>query len=118
MAQFRIAPTTQVQEFQEAFKAAFGCTLRVYTTVNCKAFAHPDAELGKLIDYAAPDNSPCWGNEIHRCGDAIVLDVCPQMMVPDFEKLIKYSLGFGVQVATGKSNKLKNDVTLCEAGQE
>lgn len=118
MAQFRIEPATQVKEFQDAFKKAFGPTLRVYTTVGCHAVAKPDAALGKMIDYEAPVKSPCWGNEIHRCGEAIVLDVCPQMQVQDFEKLVKFSLGFGVQVANSKNTKLsKNDAPLCEAGE-
>ena len=49
MADFRVDGRMKVKTLKANFKKEFGATLRVYTTVNCKAVADDDATLSSLM---------------------------------------------------------------------
>lgn len=48
MANFSVDGRLKVKTFKANFKKAFGATLRVYTTTNCKAPANDEVTLASL----------------------------------------------------------------------
>ena len=85
MADFRVDGRMKVKTLKANFKKEFGATLRVYTTVNCKAVADDDATLSSLMA-----KTGAKGGE---------LTVGAQTRVGNFEKKINDLYGIGVQVA-------------------
>ncbi len=104
MADFKIDGRMKVKGLKEQFKATFGCSLRVYTTVACKAPAKDDATLASIRAEGA------------KGGEIIVGS---NRKVGSFEKMIADAYGIGVQVANAANTKLsKDDITLAAAGKE
>ena len=104
MADFRVDGRMKVKTLKANFKKEFGATLRVHTTVNCKAVADDDATLSSLMA---------------KTGAKGELTVGAQTRVGNFEKKINELYGIGVQVANSSDTKLsKDDITLAAAGKE
>ena len=104
MADLRIDSRMKVKTFKANFKKAFGATLRVYTTPNCKANADDEATLGSLMAKDAKGGEATFGSNLK---------------VGSFEKKIVDMYGIGVQVANSTNTKLSNDnITLAAAGKE
>ena len=104
MADLRIDSRMKVKTFKANFKKAFGATLRVYTTANCKANADDEATLGSLMAEGTKGGEATFG---------------PNLKVGSFEKKIVDMYGIGVQVANSTNSKLSNDnITLAAAGKE
>ncbi|MCM1036224.1 MAG: hypothetical protein NC406_02715 [Bacteroides sp.] len=103
MAELRIDSRMKVKTLKANFKKAFGATLRVYTTPNCKANADDDATLGSLMGSAKGGEATFGSN----------------LRVGNFEKKIAEMYGIGVQVANPDNTKLsKDEITLAAAGKE
>lgn len=103
MATLKITPRMKVKTIKKDFAEAFGATLRVYTTPNCRAFADDDATLDTLM-------GDCKGGEA---------TFEPEMTVDDFEKKVAELYGIGVQVANADNSRLsRNDARLDEAGKD
>lgn len=104
MADFKIDGRMKVKGLKENFKKTFGCSLRVYTTTNCKTPANDDATLASIRAEGA------------KGGEVVV---GPNRKVGSFEKMIADAYGIGVQVANADNTKLSsNDITLAAAGKE
>lgn len=103
MAEFKIDGRMKVKGLKEKFKATFGCSLRVYTTVACKTPANDDATLASIRAEGAKGGELTVGSNIR---------------VGNFEKKIADMYGIGVQVANPANTKLAdNDITLAAAGK-
>lgn len=94
MADFKIDGRMKVKGLKEKFKDTFGLSLRVYTTVSCKAPAKDDATLASIRAEGAK-------------GGEIV--VGSNRKVGSFEKMVADAYGIGVQVANASNTKLAND---------
>ena len=95
MAEFKIDGRMKVKGLKEKFKETFGLTLRVYTTLTCKAPAKDDATLASIRAEGAK------GGEI---------TVGSNRKVGSFEKkMVADAYGIGVQVANAANTKLAND---------
>ena len=104
MADLRIDSRMKVKTFKANFKKAFGASLRVYTTANCKAKADDEATLGSLMTTGAKGGEQTFGGTLR---------------VGNFEKKVTEMYGIGVQVANAKDTELANDnITLVAAGKE
>lgn len=104
MADLRIDSRMKVKTFKANFKKAFGASLRVYTTANCKAKADDEATLGSLMTTGAKGGEQTFGGNLR---------------VGNFEKKVTEMYGIGVQVANADDTKLaKDDITLVAAGKE
>ncbi len=104
MADLRIDSRMKVKTFKANFKKAFGASLRVYTTANCKAKADDEATLGSLMTTGAKGGEQTFGGNLR---------------VGNFEKKVTEMYGIGVQVANAKDTELANDnITLVAAGKE
>ncbi len=103
MAEFSVDGRLKVKTFKANFKKAFGATLRVYTTTNCKAPANDEVTLASL-------------RAAGKKGGELV--VGGNLRVGNFEKKIAEMYGIGVQVANADNTKLANDdITLVAAGK-
>lgn len=103
MAELKIDSRMKVKTLKANFKKAFGATLRVYTTVNCKTKADDEATLATLMGKAKGGECTFGSN----------------LRVGNFEKKVTEMYGIGVQVATPDDSKLSNDkITLAAAGKE
>lgn len=104
MADFKIDGRMKVKGLKEKFKETFGCSLRVYTTVSCKAPAKDDATLASIRAEGAKGGELVVGSNIR---------------VGNFEKKVADLYGIGVQVANAANTKLSSDsITLAAAGKE
>lgn len=104
MADFRVDGRMKVKTLKANFEKAFGATLRVYTTTNCKANADDESTLSSLMSGGAKGGEMTVGGNLR---------------VGNFEKKISELYGIGVQVATPDDSKLSdNDITLAAAGKE
>ena len=103
MADLRIDGRMKVKTLKANFKKAFGATLRVYTTANCKQKADDEATLATLMGKAKGGECTFGSN----------------LRVGNFEKKVTETYGIGVQVANPDDTKLSdNDITLAAAGKE
>lgn len=103
MADLRIDSRMKVKTFKANFKKAFGASLRVYTTANCKAKANDEATLGSLMTTGAKGGEQTFGGNLR---------------VGNFEKKVTEMYGIGVQVSTPDDSKLADDdITLVAAGK-
>lgn len=103
MAEFNVDGRLKVKTFKANFKKAFGASLRVYTTTNCKTPADEEATLASLRA------------EGKKGGE---LTVGGNLRVGNFEKKIAELYGIGVQVANADNTKLAdNGITLVAAGK-
>lgn len=103
MADLRIDSRMKVKTLKANFKKAFGATLRVYTTGNCKQFADDESTLATLMKGAKGGEFTAGGN----------------LRVGNFEKKVKELYGIGVQVANSTDTALSKDtITLAAAGKE
>ncbi len=103
MADLKIDGRMKVKTLKANFKKAFGATLRVYTTANCKQKADDEATLATLMGSAKGGECTFGSN----------------LRVGNFEKKVTETYGIGVQVATPDDSKLSdNDITLAAAGKE
>lgn len=103
MAEFSVDGRLKVKTFKANFKKAFGATLRVYTTTNCKAPANDEVTLASL-------------RAAGKKGGELV--VGGNLRVGNFEKKIVEMYGIGVQVANADNTKLADDdITLVAAGK-
>ncbi len=104
MAEIALKSKMKVKTLKAEFKKAFGSTLRVYKSVNCKgAFADDDATLASIRAEGAK------GGELAVKGN---------MQVGNFEKKVAEMYGIGVQVANADDSKLAdNSATLVGAGK-
>lgn len=103
MAEFSVDGRLKVKTFKANFKKAFGATLRVYTTTNCKAPANDEVTLASL-------------RAAGKKGGELV--VGGNLRVGNFEKKIADMYGIGVQVANADNTKLADDdITLVAAGK-
>lgn len=103
MAEFSVDGRLKVKTFKANFKKAFGATLRVYTTTNCKAPANDEVTLASL-------------RVAGKKGGELV--VGGNLRVGNFEKKIAEMYGIGVQVANADNTKLADDdITLVAAGK-
>ena len=82
MAEFKIDGRMKVKGLKEKFKETFGLTLRVYTTLTCKAPAKDDATLASIRAEGAK------GGEI---------TVGSNRKVGSFEKMVADAYGIGVR---------------------
>ena len=104
MADFRIDTRMKVKTLKANFKKEFGATLRVYTTVNCKAMADDEATIGSLMASSANGG---------------MLTVGGNLRVSSFEKKFVELYGIGVQVANAKNTELAGDnISLVAAGKK
>lgn len=104
MADLKVSGNLTVAGLKKRFKATFGCSLRVYTTSTCKAYAKDDATLASIRAAGAK------GGEI---------TVGSNLRVGNFEKTMLEVFGIYVQVATPDDSKLaKNNITLAAAGSK
>ncbi len=104
MADLRIDSRMKVKTLKANFKKAFGATLRVYTTANCKTKADDEATLGQLMTAGTKGGEQTFGSNLR---------------VGNFEKKISEMYGIGVQVANPADTKLSdNSITLNAAGKE
>lgn len=104
MADLNVSGNLTVAGLKKRFKDTFGCSLRVYTTPQCKSYAKEDATLASIRAEGAK------GGE---------LTVGSNLRVGNFEKKMEEVFGIYVQVATPDDSKLaKNDLTLAAAGRE
>lgn len=104
MAELKVSKNKMVKGLKKEFKEAFGATLRIYTTVECKRFADDSARLSTLMDSNAKGGDVAFG---------------PQTQVGNFEKKMKETFGIGVQVANKDNTALSPDtLTLKQAGAE
>lgn len=102
MADLRIDSRMKVKTLKANFKKAFGSTLRVYTTSQCKTFADDEATLGQLMGNNKGGEATFGGN----------------LRVGNFEKKVTEMYGIGVQVANAKNTALAdNSITLVAAGK-
>jgi hypothetical protein len=102
MADLRIDGRMKVKTLKANFKKAFGATLRVYTTANCKQKADDEATLSTLMGKAKGGECTFGSN----------------LRVGNFEKKVAETYGIGVQVATPDDSELcDNDITLAAAGK-
>lgn len=103
MADFNIDGRMKVKTLKANFKKAFGSTLRIYTTKNCKAIADDEATLSQIRDPKAAGGA---------------LSVKGNMKVGSFETKLSDLYGIGVQVADVDDKKLvNNDLTLTASGK-
>ena len=103
MADFILDGRTKVKTLKAQLKDNFGCTLRVYNTVDCKELADDEATLASI---RAEGFS---GGELSVKGN---------MKVATFEKRIAELYGIGVQVANADDSALAdNTATLVAAGR-
>ena len=104
MADLKVSGNLTVAGLKKRFKDTFGCSLRVYTTPQCKSYAKEDSTLASIRAEGAK------GGE---------LTVGSNLRVGNFEKKMEEVFGIYVQVATPDDSKLaKNDLTLAAAGRE
>lgn len=102
MADLKIDGRLKVKTLKANFKAAFGATLRVYTTTACKQPASDDATLASIAGTKVSGEMTAGGN----------------LRVGNFEKKFAETYGIGVQVANRTNTKLAdNDITLVAAGK-
>ena len=75
MADLKVSGNLTVAGLKKRFKDTFGCSLRVYTTPQCKSYAKEDATLanfekkmeevfGIYVQVATPDDSKLAKNDI------------------------------------------------------
>lgn len=103
MAELKIASNMKVKDLKDDFKKAFGASLRVYTTTNCKTPADDEATLGSLMAKEAKEEEVTFGSNLQ---------------VNNFEKKVAEKFGIGVQVANADNTKLANNAaTLAAAGK-
>lgn len=101
MADFKISGRMSVERLQEQFKTNFGGSLRVYNGVK---FADPKATLASIR------TGDVKGGEFSANGN---------MLIGNFEKLVKENFGVKIQVANKDNSKLVNDSsTLSQSGKE
>ena len=101
MADLKVSGNLTVAGLKKRFKDTFGCSLRVYTTPQCKSYAKEDATLASIRAEGAKGGELTVGSNLN------------------FEKKMEEVFGIYVQVATPDDSKLaKNDITLAAAGRE
>lgn len=104
MADLKISGNLTVAGLKDRFKKTFGCSLRVYTTPSCKAYAKDSATIASIRAEGA------------KGGD---LTVGGNLRVGSFEKKMEEVFGIYVQVAnSGDTALAENDITLVAAGKK
>ncbi len=102
MADLKISGNKKIKTLKAEFKAAYGSSLRVYTTPAARGpFADDEATLASVATKK--------GGELSVGGN---------MQVGNFEKKFAETFGIGVQVANKDDSKLAdNSLTLVQAGK-
>ena len=103
MADFILDGRTKVKTLKAQLKDNFGCTLRVYNTVDCKELADDEATLASI---RAEGFS---GGELSVKGN---------MKVATFEKRIAELYGIGVQIANADDTAFADDLATIATAKD
>ena len=103
MAEFNLDGRMKVKTLKANFKKTFGASLRVYTTVSCKAPANDEKTLAELRTEGSQGGKLVVGGNLR---------------VGNFEKKIAEMYGIGVKVSDKSDSKLADkNATLVAAGK-